>query len=181
MDFKQVLKELLSAFDKDDIHYALVGGLALGAWGIPRATVDIDFLVRRDDLEKIEWIMQRLSYECRHRSENVSQYVSPAGLFGEVDFLHAFRQTSLEMLQRAEKREVFGGALRINVLQPEDLIGLKLQAIKNDPSRESSDIADIENLLYAHAGSVDWPLVEEYFTLFDMQEIYERIRKGLKK
>lgn len=180
MDFKRVLEELLLAFDQDEIRYALIGGLALGAWGIPRATVDIDFLVRRDDLGKIEQIMPRLSYECRHRSDNVSQYVSPSGVFGEVDFLHAFRQASLEMLQRAEERDVFGGALKVKVLQPEDLVGLKLQAIKNDPTRESSDIADIENLLKAYAKDVDWPLVEEYFNLFDMQGVYERICKGLR-
>ena len=98
MDFKIVLEKLVSAFDKMDVRYALMGGLALGVWGVPRATVDIDFLIRRDDLEKVDRIMHDLGYECRHRSENVTQNISPLNLYGEVDFLHAFRSASNEML-----------------------------------------------------------------------------------
>lgn len=43
MDFKLVLERLLTAFKKqNNIQYALMGGFALGAWGVPWATVDID-------------------------------------------------------------------------------------------------------------------------------------------
>jgi hypothetical protein len=81
-----------------------MGGMALGAWGVPRGTVDVDFLVHHEDMEKVDGIMQELGYECRYRSENVSQYISPLKVFGEVDFLHAFRTPSLSMLQRAEEK-----------------------------------------------------------------------------
>ncbi len=57
MDFKLVTEKLLTAFNEHDIHYALIGGLALGAWGVPRGTVDMDFLVNRDDMEKVDAIM----------------------------------------------------------------------------------------------------------------------------
>ncbi|HZX49319.1 MAG TPA: hypothetical protein VFF47_08900 [Nitrospirota bacterium] len=41
----QHLKELCLFLDNAGIEYMLVGGLAVGIWGEPRATVDIDFLV----------------------------------------------------------------------------------------------------------------------------------------
>ncbi len=75
MDFKLVLEKLLTAFKEQDIRYAPMGVMSLGAWGVPRGTVDIDFLVHRDDMDKADSIMKPLGYECRHKTENVSQYL----------------------------------------------------------------------------------------------------------
>jgi hypothetical protein len=80
MDFRVVTEKLLSAFKEAGVRYALMGGYAMGLWGVGRATVDIDFLVNRDDLDKIDNIMSALGYEGRYRSENVTQYVSPKKL-----------------------------------------------------------------------------------------------------
>ncbi len=177
MDFKIVTEKLLTAFEDAGIRYALMGGFAMGLLGGSRSTVDIDFLVNRDDMDKVDSIMQQLGYECRHRSENVSQYISPLRVMGEVDFLHAFREASYEMLQRVEEREIFSGAMKIKVVRPEDLIGLKVQAIKNDPSRERTDMADIETLLSLHSKNLDWAMIEEYFKIFDMVEDYNKLRE----
>src|SRR5438309_7554046 len=38
--------------DRASVEYALVGGLAVAIWGAPRATKDIDLLVRPDDLSR---------------------------------------------------------------------------------------------------------------------------------
>jgi predicted nucleotidyltransferase len=119
--------------------------------------------------------MQELGYECKFSSENVSQYVSSLKVFGEVDFLHAFREVSLEMLGRAEEKEVFGGSLKVKVLRPEDIIGLKLQAIKNNPAREHNDLADIESLISANKTNLDWSLIGNYFKLFEMDQLYQVI------
>lgn len=177
MDFRQVLEKLLKAFEEQDITYALMGGMALGAWGVPRGTVDIDFLVKRDDMDRIDSIMKSLDYECRHRTENVSQYLSPLKIFGEVDFLHAFRTHSLSMLQRAEERKVFDGALSVKVLKIEDLIGFKLQGMVNDETREPQDLADIESLLTVNNKVVDWALIKEYFELFGSTELYKSLKE----
>lgn len=176
MDFKLVLEKLLTAFKEQDIRYALMGGFAMGLWGAGRTTVDVDFLVNRDDMEKVDSIMSQLGYECRHRSENVSQYVSPLKVFGEVDFLHAFREASLQMLQRVEEKEVFG-TIKIKSLIPEDLIGSKLQAIKNNPERQQSEIEDIMFLVENYKDKMDWSLIEQYAKILKMEELYKEICK----
>ena len=181
MEFKSVLSILLKRFEENNIDYGLIGGFALGLWGVGRTTVDIDFLVKRDDMKKTDGIMLEAGYECKYKTENVSQYVSPLKVFGEVDFLHAFREASLEMLKRAEEKEIFGGSLKIKLLRPEDLIGLKLQAIKNNPEREQKDMTDIESLLSIHGKEIDWSLIKEYFHIFDMEELYKRTIEGKKK
>ncbi|MBI2266985.1 MAG: nucleotidyltransferase family protein [Armatimonadetes bacterium] len=176
MDFKLVTEKLVAAFRKLDVRYAVIGGFALGLWGYGRGTLDLDVLTNRDDLDKVDNIMQQLGYELKYRSENVSQYVSPLKIFGEVDFLHAFRSASLEMLARADEKEVFGGSLTIRVLRPEDLIGLKLQAMKNDPARSAVDAADIEALVASQGNSLSWPIIEEYCRILAMGDWYDKIR-----
>jgi hypothetical protein len=180
MDFRIVTEKLITAFRKEDVRYAFMGGYALGLWGVGRTTVDIDLLINLDDLNKVDDIMLKLGYECKHRSENVSQYVSSLKIMGEVDFLHAFRDASLEMIGRAEEKEIFGGVLKIKVARPEDLIGLKLQALKNNPSRSQTDMADIESLMSIHGKNLDWSLIEEYFKLFNMGDVYKKLKGDIK-
>ncbi len=177
MDFRLVLTKLLTAFSGNNIRYALIGGFALGAWGVARGTADIDFLVNREDMEKVDAIMDGLGYECRYRTENVTQYVSPLRIFGEVDFLHSFRTPSLGMLDRAEERSLFDGGVAAKVLKVEDLIGLKMQAIANDKNRAMGDIADIEALMSANRVGMNWGLVEEYFSLFCLGEWFADLRR----
>ncbi len=117
-----------------------------------------------------------MGYECRHKTENVSQYVSPLKVFGEVDLLHAFRSASLGMLQRAEDREVLNG-MNIRVLRIEDMIGLKVQAMANDEKRKNIELADIEALISRFRDELDWPLVEDYFKLFGFEELLKDLKE----
>ncbi len=176
MDFELILKNLTERFDKEGIRYALTGGLALGALGAPRATLDIDFLVHKDDLGALHKIMLELGYEKRFQSENVSQYRHAApGL--SVDYIHAFRQTSLNMLDRAGKQMIGGGKNSVRVLTPEDVIGLKVQAMANDPDRKAKDSADIESLMAIHGARLDWKRLAEYYALFGMDNELQRLKE----
>ena len=166
MDFEIVLKYILEEFQRQNVRYGLIGGFALGVLGVHRATVDLDFLVNREDMPKADEIMRSKGYGCAYKSENVSQYVSPAKIFGEVDFLHAFREISTGMLERAKELDIFEGKLKIKVLVPEDIIGLKLQASVNNPDREGKEYADIESLMGYYGSKLDWQRLEEYFSLF---------------
>lgn len=176
MDFKFVMEQLAGSFEKEGIEYALMGGFALGVWGAQRATIDIDFLILLEDMERAHGILTSLGYELRHKSQNVSQYISALKTFGEIDFLHAFRKVSKSMLRRAQKKEIFGAGLTIKVLQPEDIIGLKVQALINDPSRKTIDLADIESLMRLHGARLDWQLVQSYFELFGQEDLFKSLR-----
>jgi len=177
MDFKITIENILKKFKEKKVRYALMGGFALGALGKSRATVDLDFLVLKDDMPDVNRIMIDLGYELRFNSENVSQYISPLKVFGEVDFIHAFRPTSIGMIERSLEMEIFDGGLKIRVLNPEDIIGLKLQAIANDESRKAFDLNDIESLMALYKRRLDWNLVNEYFSLFDFKDLFNELKK----
>ena len=176
MDFERVLRYLTSDFNERAILYALIGGFAVGALGVSRATMDLDFLVAREALPQVDEIMQRRGYRLQLRTDNVSQFVSDLAPFGQVDFLHAFRAVSSSMLKRASEVSTFGGRLSVRTLRPDDIIGLKVQALSNDSRRERRDMADIESLAERYAGEIDWERMREYFALFDRLDLYEEIR-----
>ena len=178
MDFERVLRDLVREFSERKVRHALIGGFAMGALGISRATMDLDFLVHRDDLPAVDGIMDRLLYRRVYRSENVSQFVSDLATLGQVDILHAFRQVSAGMLERAREITAFGGELRIRVLQPGDIIGLKVQALANDPLRERQELLDIHLLAERFSAEIDWGRLREYFALFERLGIYDELRKS---
>ena len=59
------LSQLISAFDEKDIEYAVCGGLALTIHGFPRATFDIDILIRPESLEKAYEVAAEYEYDIR--------------------------------------------------------------------------------------------------------------------
>jgi predicted nucleotidyltransferase len=181
MDFKKTLKILISEFEKNDIHYALTGGFALGALGVVRATLDMDFLVDFKDIKKLKRIMTELGYNPEFETENVSQYVSSIDIFGEVDFIHANKPLSLKMIENAIEKEVFDKSIKIRVLRPEDIIALKLQAIKNDAEREHKDMFDIESLLEEYGKTISWDLLKSYFELFELQDKFAKLKNKYEK
>jgi hypothetical protein len=176
MDFAKVLPIIIGEFEKEKIEYALMGGFAMGAIGIVRATADLDFVVNTKDLAKIAAIMAKYDYRCVYKSENVSQYISKLKIFGEIDFLHAFRPVSLSMLKRSTKMPILQGKHMIKVLRPEDIIGLKVQAAVNDNSRKDKEYADIASIMEHYRQKLDWHLLEEYFCLFKKGQVFRTLR-----
>ena len=177
MDFERVLRALLPAFRRKKIRYAVIGGFALGVLGYGRATMDLDFLVHRDDLDGLHAALTALGYKCLLRTENVSHYEHRDPAWGGLDFIHAFRQTSLGMLARAKRYKVFGGRQNLRVADPEDVIGLKVQAMVNDPDRKSQEVADIEMLMRLYGAKLDWERIQDFYDIFGLKGEASRLRK----
>lgn len=178
MDFKTVTTNLLHALEQAQVSYALIGGFAVSLWGYQRATVDMDFLVNGNDMAKVRQVVEELGYRCIHSSENVTQFTSDDHHLGKLDFLHASRPASLAMLDKAAHKTIFDGEQTIPVILPEDLIGLKVQAINNDPARTALDMADIEALMRIFGSALDWQRIDSYFELFGLQETGARLRQA---
>jgi hypothetical protein len=177
MNFGVVLDGLVGFFSRENIRWGLTGGFAMGALGAARTTADLDFLVHRDDMPRVHAYLESLGYHRIHFSENVSQYDNPASAWGSLDFIHAFRPKSLEMLARVREKPLSGGQIR--VLRPEDVIGLKVQAIANNASRRFRDLADIEALIQANCVGLDWAIIKDYFDSFAMGSVYMDLKSRL--
>ena len=94
---------------------------------------------------------------------------------GYVDLLIARRPISRDILKLSNKN----GPEGINFVRAEDLIGLKIQAYINDPSREFQDKADIQYLVSSQ-NDLDWKLIKKYADLFNEWEVVNEIRNKVK-
>lgn len=182
MDLKKVLKILIENLQAEEIDFALIGGLALSTMNIFRFTRDLDFLVHEEDKEKIHTIMTDLAYEKQDFSnDEIVSYLSPLSSFGQVDFMFARRKYSKAMMSRAEKKPVFNESYYVKALLPEDIIGLKIQAIHNDPiTRQAVDGSDIQQLLGMYHRNMDMRLVREYFRIFEKEKLLDEWLDSIK-
>ena len=90
------LNDIIELLEKSNIEYAICGGLALAIHGFPRATFDIDILIKAESLEKAIEIVAAKGYDIRgldmsfkERTVEIRR-VSKIGSDGEVlslDFL----------------------------------------------------------------------------------------------
>ena len=161
MDFAGAFQTVLSRFQEERIDAALIGGLALGASGVARATLDIDLLIPKEEASRIRTIMRSLDDTLLRDSAEVANDVHSEAAGGRLDVLYAHRSYARAMLNRASEMSLGGGQHRVKVLRVEDQIGLKVQSSSNDPTRYHQDMADSEALLRAHRDGVDRGLLKE--------------------
>ncbi len=139
------LRSVLAALDQAGVDYALVGGLAVAVWGAPRATKDIDLLVRSESLSQsvaavraCGFTLEALPFEFKDGTtlQRVSK-VDQAGDLMTVDFIVVDR--NLETTWASRSRLPFADG-DVVVISREALIAMKALAAR------PQDIADIQNL-----------------------------------
>jgi hypothetical protein len=172
MDLRKTLQFVHNLLSSESIAHALIGGLGLACYGSTRATIDLDLLIYEEDQSKTKGLLLKNGFVLQFESLEVMQF---SGL-GLVDFLIARRPISRDILSFSNKN----GPEGINFVRAEDLIGLKIQAYKNDYHREFQDKADIQFLIESQHDKLNWSLIKKYADLFDEWEVIDGIRKKLK-
>jgi len=181
MDFELVFKFLIDTFERENIDFALMGGFALQASGLTRTTRDIDLVILSENSSKIKDILLKTGYELIHESEEVLNFAGKRIELGRIDFLLAHRKYAISMLRNASKKSILDGKYKVKVLRVEDLIGLKIQASSNDPSRLNQDMADIELLIRCNRASINKNIIREYFALFKRENEFDKLLKEIEK
>ena len=139
------LRSVLRSLDQAKVDYALVGGMAVAVWGAPRATKDIDLLVRSEDLTRAMasvrgcgFTLEALPFEFKdgtilHRINKVDE----AGSLMTVDFMLV--DDNLELAWASRRRVPFADG-EVSVVSREALIAMKARAAR------PQDVMDIQNL-----------------------------------
>ncbi|MFO0790210.1 MAG: nucleotidyl transferase AbiEii/AbiGii toxin family protein [Pirellulales bacterium] len=153
-DLMPTLFGLAELLEQKGIKYAVMGGLAIRAYAIPRSTEDIDFTLSLDrrrlpelysELEtrnysipepyRAGWVDQ-LSAAVPLKLVKLKRYVGDHAI--DVDLFLAETPFQDEVLKRRRLADVKGRQLWL--ASPEDLVLLKLAA---DRPRDWIDIADV--------------------------------------
>lgn len=139
------LRGVLAALDREQIDYALVGGLAVAIWGAPRATKDIDLLIQPQDRQRAMtaaagqgFTLAALPMEFKDGTEmqRLTKIDSNADAL-TLDLMLVDR--SLEAAWQSRTRLPFGDSA-VSVVSREALIGMKARAGR------PVDLMDIQNL-----------------------------------
>jgi len=148
-------------FDEDGLTYAFGGALALGAWGVPRTTSDVDVavFVPERDLERALDSLERAGAMV-DRAE-ASRLVARTGMFfaalgrTRLDVFIAHHPVHADMERRRVSLETLDGERRW-FLSAEDVVLTKLIY-----GREK-DVADLQRLFAVRGPSLDLPYVSEW-------------------
>lgn len=159
MSLIQGVSAFTTELEAKQVTYAIIGGLAVFAYGGERTTFDVDFLISGQNKATVHAIAQDLGLSVLNENAEVLQLTGPA----QIDIIFANRPHSLGMLTRVRKV----GSLPYPVVAPEDLIGLKIQAFTGDRSREFTDKGDILTL-FKNVSDLDFEKIKEYADIFNV-------------
>lgn len=167
------MTEVIAALRSAGSQYALIGGLALAAHKVIRATQDVDLLAEAERADAIDAALVNLGYRCLYRSADAANYARGDE---RLDLLYAHRPIARRLLAAAAAQQTSIGELR--VVSTEGLIGFKLQGLAND-ARRTQDLEDIRALLRANRESLDMQEVREYFRLFNREALLDELLREL--
>jgi hypothetical protein len=145
---RERVRDILRMLNEARIRYAIIGGVALGYHSTPRATQDIDVLVRREDIPRV----QRLLQPYYRRGTGVVMVFDVAGT--HLDVLPATLRYGRTAIDNAV--EVMVHDIPAKVVAVRDLLLLKLLAIPDRPAldKRRQDEADVTALLSQNADSI---------------------------
>lgn len=154
---EQALCEAAASLESASIPYMLIGGLALAAWDLPRATLDVDLTVWVPDAN-LDTVCALLATQFRARvgdpagfarKSRVLPLTSSGGI--RIDIVFAAFPFERTMIQRAVRRQLAARAIPVASL--EDLILLKVVSPRE---KDSEDIRLIAN---TYRPMLDWTYI----------------------
>lgn len=175
MRFDEVLRTFARFFEREGIRYALIGGLAMQAWGRSRLTKDIDFAVDSSVRGRLIAFAESLGYETLYVSEGYSNHVHTDEQWGRVDFMYLSGDTAEKIFAAAQAKTVVGDEAA-PVASAEHLAMMKAVAMKNFPHRALFEGEDVRLLM--NAPGVDREAIRDYFERHGLLDLYDAIDRA---
>ena len=176
MDFVGVLDRVNAFLTSGGWRFALVGGVALAVYGNPRLTLDLDIVTEGDAQEALVPWLESAGYATLYRSSGFSNHLHASREWGRVDFIYVRDETASKLFAGVALVPGPGGR-PVPVPRKEHLIAMKVQAMRNDPTRTLQEMADVAFLL--RLDGTDRQEAREYFVKAGLPERWEDVSRGL--
>jgi hypothetical protein len=170
--------EFIAACSKNsELPFLIIGGLAVIAYGYPRDTMDLDYLVRRSDRDAWRHALASHGYGVAHEHDNFAQFTAQPGET-DVDLMFVNDSTFETMFAASVRKETGVSEARFPSL--EHLIALKLHVLKQGlPHRTLRDMDDVINLLLANRVDLRQESWRKLFTKYGNRDLYEKIARAI--
>lgn len=176
MNFSRVIGEVAGFLRGENARFALAGAFALHAYGLSRATSDLDFVTEAAVRERLVAFLESQGYETLYSSSGYSNHLHPDIEMGRVDLIYVEGETARRLFDDPGTSFQLGG-YRVDVPRPEHLAAMKVHAMKNDPGRALQEMADIRFLLQLEG--VDENEIREYFEKAGLDERFDEIKRSI--
>jgi hypothetical protein len=176
MDFAKVIDLLSGFFERENLPFAVIGAFGLHAYGLTRATTDVDFVTDTAGRLRLIQFLEDNGYETLYVSEGYSNHLHPDPAFGRVDFVYVSGETGRLLFDGAKPDRLISGR-RVPVPRPEHLAAMKIHAIKNDPERRHQELADIRFLM--GLPGIDRAEIRGYFESSGLEKLYDELEQTL--
>lgn len=169
VDFGRVIETLADFFEGEKLPYAVIGAFGLHAYGLTRATTDVDFVTDAAAQPSLITFLEDLGYETLYVSPGYSNHLHPNADLGRVDLVYVSGETSRRLFADTRSLSIAGRTLPVP--RPENLAAMKVHAMRNDPERRYQELADIRFLM--GLPKVDREEIRAYFVAAGMGELFD--------
>ncbi len=179
-EVERALLDGIAALDALNVRYALVGGLAVSVWGMPRATRDVDLYADLEGAQKqqIQTELEAHGFEVPAMTEELRQYgvfrsrSREDGIF--LDIFSAVGPLGQAILERRQRITLEGRPVWL--ISAEDLILLKAF------SERERDYEDLVTLLRRGGSKLDMAYINRWARSLDesigSNEVSERLERA---
>jgi hypothetical protein len=156
------------------LSYLVIGGHAINFYCEPRATLDVDFLVRKADQTSWSELLLAEGFKLMHDAGTFVQFSPPYGVEWRLDLMLVNDQTFEKLKQDAQPVQVLG--ISTLVPRPEHLIAMKLHALKHGHAKRfEKDLGDVLSLIRSASLNARSESFRRLVEQFGTMELYERI------
>lgn len=173
MEYSNVFHLISDISKREGICCILIGGFAVNYYKVTRQTADVDFLITKEDFNKISGLLEKAGYK-KDFEQNVFVRFGSTDFLMDVDFMFVDKETFDKI--KKDGREVTIAEQKFKVPSLNNLIALKLHSIKYNPKfREYRDLPDIINLIKVNKLDFKNHGFRELCLKYGTEEIYEKI------
>ncbi len=177
MSLKNIIEAIVKFLSSEKIDFGVIGAFALFSYGYSRTTEDVDFVIRLEEREKVITFLESIGFETAFTSDAFSNHRHIVGSI-MVDFMFVYGETADDIFDKINTRALYKDLI-VPVVSVEHLVAMKLFSATNEATRRKKDLSDVEELLCRT--KYDTTIVKKYFQQYNLEGLYEEIKKRKKK
>ncbi len=179
--FNEIIELTANYLNSEKIPYMFVGAIAVGYYGIPRTTQDVDIvvLIHKDKIQNFADYFQSNDFYCP--ADDIKMAFEEKSHFGAFDNQSPFRidlkgiYSDFDQQSFLRRVQVESFNKDIWLCTPEDAIISKL--MYGSPK----DILDAKGILLRLKNKLDYDYLTKYSKVYKVSEAYRKIIKGVSK
>ena len=185
-DQEKILITIAKILDDLKIEYFITGGFAVSVWGRPRATFDIDVIIKLVK-PNVTTLARALRGICKagYVDENMmADAISNNGEFNfidpnsglKVDFW-VMRKEGLDVERLKNKKTKIISGQKVYFSSPEDLILSKLEWYKE--CRSSRHLEDVESIFKISGDKLDKKYLNKWVDKLGLSDFLDKVKNKL--